>query len=407
MCGKGDLPDVIFVSMENWHGVWRRNQNVAAGLARRFPQSKILYICLPVDLSFAFRKGHFRLIAQEGRVRPPEALDDFPNVFTFRPIKLFPRTLRLGAAVNNLITRAQVRDAASQAGLRPHPLLYINPYWGAHFVGRMGECAAIYDVGDDWTGLSVPEWERKRISEEDALLTTQADAVIVTSQWLAAMARKLREDVNIIFNGVDVERFKGVIDRSITPHPATKDWKSPVIGYAGTLHPDRSSPELILQVAQAFPEATIALVGPNDFGERELARLQAEPNVRILGPVDHTEVPGIMRAFDVCFVPHRPGAFSESNSPLKLFEYLACGIPIVSTPVAGFRDYPELVYIAEPEDFCDAIRRALTEDTARRVPRCQEAASHTWEKRIDAYVDVFEKAIGAAASTRVATELRP
>lgn len=304
----------------------------------------------------------------------------------------------MGGWANDFMMRAQIRHAGVQVGLRPRPMLYINPYWGEHFAGRMGECATIYDVGDDWTGLSVPAWERKRISADDASLTKKADAVIVTSPWLADKARKLTDKVSIIFNGVDVHRFKGVADRSIEAHPLTKNWNHPVIGYAGTLHPDRSSADLIHLVARSFPNSTIALVGPNDFSAAEISRLHAEPNIRIVGPVDHTEVPSIMRAFDVCFVPHREGAFSESNSPLKLFEYLACGLPIVSTPVAGFRDYPHLVYLAEPGTFCDKIQDALNESPALRARRCEEASKHTWQRRIDAYLRVFQMAISASKS---------
>lgn len=392
-----NMPDVIFISMENWHGVWRRNQNVAAGLASRFPDSKILYVCLPVDLSFALRKRRFGVIARGWRPKPPERLEQFPNVFTFSPIKLFPTTLTLGRKAHEAMMRAQIRRAAAVIGLRPDPLLYINPYWGAHLAGRMGERAVVYDIGDDWTGLSVPEWQRKRIAAEDASLTQRADAVIVTSKWLADKARTLIGDVEIIHNGVDVERFRGVADGSIAAHPLTHGWAHPVIGYAGTLHFDRSSAELILHVARAFPNGTIALVGPIDFNEADMSRLRAEPNIRITGPVDHTEVPGMMRAFDVCFVPHLLGAFSESNSPLKLFEFLACGLPIVSTPVTGFRDYPDLVYLAdEAPAFCAAIRKALEEDASLPPRRREEAAKHTWQNRIDSYLRVFEKALAPA-----------
>src|SRR5205823_3350455 len=120
-----------------------------------------------------------------------------------------------------------------------------------------------------------------------------------TSKWLADKARKLVDDIEIIFNGVDVERFEGVANRSMDPHPLTKDWTHPVIGYAGTLHYDRSSAELILKVARSFPKGTIALVGPIDFREADMSKLRAEPNIRITGPVDHTEVASMMRAFDV------------------------------------------------------------------------------------------------------------
>jgi len=92
-----------------------------------------------------------------------------------------------------------------------------------------------------------------------------------------------------------------------------------------------------------------------------------------------------MRAFDVCITPHRVTAFTESLNPIKLWEYMAAGKPIVSTDIAGFRDYPSLVRIARDADsFLDAVREALAEDPKTAALRQSQAAGHSWEQRLDA-----------------------
>jgi glycosyltransferase involved in cell wall biosynthesis len=91
-----------------------------------------------------------------------------------------------------------------------------------------------------------------------------------------------------------------------------------------------------------------------------------------------------MNAFDVCIVPHLVNDFTESLSPLKLYEYLAAGLPIVSTPVSGFRDFPELVHLASgPQAFIEAVKVALAEPPEVRQRRRTVAAEHSWSARLD------------------------
>lgn len=383
--------DMIHISMENWDTVWRRNQNVAAGFARRYPDRKILYVGLEIDLSHALRKRRFGEIRDGWRPVPPRRSRQFPNVFVFNPVKWFPNTLAACRLLNEAVIRTQIRRAARVVGL-VNPVLYINPYYAAHMPGRMGESAVVYDVGDDWTAFKQrPALERRTIWQDTAL-TRRADAVIVVSDHLREMKRALARKLAVIPNGVDAARYYPVAGRSLRPHPITAGWARPVLGHTGTLHPQRTDIDLVVRVARAFPDGTVPLVGPTDLDPESERRLRAEPNIRLTGPVDHADLPSVMSSFDLCFVPHQVNAFSNSQSPLKLFEYLAAALPIVSTPVSGFRDFPELVHLAEgPDDFIAALRTALNEPAEVAGMRRAVAAVHTWDARIDAYLEVFRE----------------
>jgi len=92
-----------------------------------------------------------------------------------------------------------------------------------------------------------------------------------------------------------------------------------------------------------------------------------------------------MRAFDVCMVPHRVTPFTESLNPIKLWEYLAAGKPIVSTNVAGFRDYPDLVSVADTsDDFVSRLALAPVESPDLPALRQQAVRQHTWDQRVAA-----------------------
>jgi glycosyltransferase involved in cell wall biosynthesis len=144
------------------------------------------------------------------------------------------------------------------------------------------------------------------------------------------------------------------------------------------------------------------LVGPNHLPPETLARFTTRKNVFFTGPGPYREIPAYMQAFDVCITPHRTTPFTESLNPIKLWEYLAAGKPIVSTNVAGFRDYPQHVSIAStPEDFTRALSGALAEDPAKPRARRAEARRHSWESRVEQVESVIASVMHARERTAV------
>ncbi len=385
-------PDLIFVSLENWDDIWRRNQFICAAYARRFPQSKILFVGLPRNVSHHLRRGTLRQLREEATW----TVADLPGITVTRPLKLFPNTLAAGRELNERGMRAHVRHAARRMRL-DNPVLWLNPHDAVHTVGRMDERAVIYDITDDWTELSQSPARKVLVQAQDAALCRRADAVIVCSEKLFALKRGLARNLHLIPNGVDAEHYRCVLEDTGALPEETRAWRKPVLGYTGSIHPDRVDVDLIAELACALPQATLALVGPNMLPEAMRTRLQAQPNIIFTGSIPYARLPQIMRAFDVCIVPHRVTPFTESLNPIKLWEYLAAGKPIVSTDVAGFRDYPEHVAIAQNlEMFVRAAGAALHEADARKQARRVEARCHSWERRLDAILEALKQAETAA-----------
>src|SRR5690242_17108030 len=137
------MHDIIFVSMENWDEIWRRNQFLCAGLARRYPDRNILFVGPPRDLSNQLRRGRLHL-----RDQATCRLADFPNITTTRPLKLLPNTLTAGRRINEIMERAHIRRQARHLGMRS-PILWLNPHYAVHMAGRMEERAVLYDITDD------------------------------------------------------------------------------------------------------------------------------------------------------------------------------------------------------------------------------------------------------------------
>jgi teichuronic acid biosynthesis glycosyltransferase TuaH len=166
-------------------------------------------------------------------------------------------------------------------------------------------------------------------------------------------------------------------------HALAQNWAKPVFGYTGTIHGDRVDVNLIAAVAQIYPSATIAMVGPNLLEQTDQQALDQFSNVVFTGSQPYLDLPNIMRAFDVCMVPHLVTPFTESLNPIKLWEYLAAGKPIVSTNVAGFRDFPELLFVAQTHaDFKENLSAALSADKSAVNDRQDVAKLHSWDSRL-------------------------
>ncbi|HWE07698.1 MAG TPA: glycosyltransferase [Rhizomicrobium sp.] len=378
--GTGDL---IFVSMEQWDEIWRRNQFLCAAYARRHPDRKVLFVAPPVDVTNAIRRGRF------SDFRGPRTwiVPEYPNITVTQPLKLAPSTLAWGRHLNDAMTRSHVSKISKAAGIRD-PILWLNPHWAAHMAGKMGESAVIYDVTDDWTALTQGASSAELVLAQDAQLCRRADAVIVCSKRLYDLKLPIARRVHLIPNGVDAGHYMKVIDGAGILPPEAAAWPRPVLGYTGTVHPDRVDFDLLASIARKWP-GSIVLIGPV---HRKAALTELHlPNLFLTGAVPYARLPDLMRAFDVCIVPHRVTLFTESLNPIKLWEYLAAGKPVVATDVAGFRDYPELVRIASDADaFVAAARAGMNEDVALREARRREARKHSWTSRVDAIEKVIE-----------------
>ena len=385
--------DILFVAMEDWDEVWRRNQPIAAGFARRFPRRKLLYMGLPIDVSHGLRKRSLKPLWKA--LRRPRRLPSpagFANIFLFNPVKWLPSSLPLGQRINRWMERRQLRSAARRAGLR-NPVLWLNPHYALHLVGRMGESLVVYDIGDDWSQIKQAQWVRKQTIAEDAALCRRADVLIVVSEHLQRLKSQFSPCVHLVPNGVYIERYSGISHGSVSPHPATAEWPHPVLAYTGTIHEERVDLALVEQIAGAYPQATVALIGPSLLDEKATRRLLAHPNIRMPGTFPFEEMPRIMSAFDVCIVPHVVSAFTESLSPLKFYEYLASGLPAVSTAVPGFRDHPDLNYICKnAAEMIEAIGKALREPRHLRARRQTAAGGHSWNARMDAIEAAIDNA---------------
>lgn len=369
------MTDLVVISLEAWDDVWRRNQHLVAGLLRRDPALRVLFVEPPADPTHDLRSRRRPSFGRGIREVPDVAPG---RLWALQPTKWLPR--RLAPRADERLARAVMR-AADSLGLR-HPLLWINDP-GAATLAELSGWPTLYDVTDDWLSADRPESERRRAAANEARLLDLAREVVVCSPELARRKGATRQ-VELIPNAVDAGAY-----RRPAPRPADLP-DGPVALYLGTLHPDRLDVELCEATARALGTAgTLVLVGPNLLATEHATRLR-DAGAQLTGPRPRDAVIGYLQHADVLVVPHVVTDFTDSLDPIKLYEYQAVGRPVVSTPVAGFRDVVDArVSVAEREAFPAAVMDALAD--SRPFPHGADGPTSDWSERVTAMADVLER----------------
>jgi teichuronic acid biosynthesis glycosyltransferase TuaH len=168
---------------------------------------------------------------------------------------------------------------------------------------------------------------------------------------------------------------------------SSADRRGPLLVYAGSLDA-RLDVEWLRQTARAMPQATLALVGPL-VDAAHLQPLRGEPNVAIRAPLARAELAALIRGADVGLIPHRRSSLTDAMSPLKLYEYLAGGLPVAATdlePMRGIDD--RVVLVGEGGDFPAAVRAAHALGRARESERRAFVHANSWRSRHDALLEL-------------------
>lgn len=229
-----------------------------------------------------------------------------------------------------------------------------------------------------------------RIREPEQRMIRQADLVFVTSEKLREHCQAHNSRVYKFPFTVDYEPFERAREDTAAPVPADiAGIEGPVAGYVGGLH-RWVDQDLIVKLAGLLPECSFVLVGPE---QEPMDRLRALPNVYLTGGKPHAELPLYLKRFDAGLIPYLRTPYTENVYPTKLNEYLAMGLPVISTPIREAelfaREHPGLAVLCpDAESMASAIRESLAargtagEEQLRRR-RIELARENAWPSRIE------------------------
>jgi GT2 family glycosyltransferase/2-polyprenyl-3-methyl-5-hydroxy-6-metoxy-1,4-benzoquinol methylase len=244
----------------------------------------------------------------------------------------------------------------------------------------------IYDCMDHHAGFSTND---QKMLDEEARLISSADLVVVSSLFLENEVRRLREDALLVRNACDYEHFAKAAD------DGRRAGSRPVVGYYGAIS-DWFDSDLVADLAERRPDWDFLLVGSTY--NADTSRLAQLANVRLVGEKPYAEIPDWLGQFDVAVIPFKRVPLTEATNPVKAYEILASGKPVVSVPIPEVAALSPLVRLAsDAAEFEREVGAALAENDPRAVEKRRAfARENTWQRRYEtlapAVVRTFPKA---------------
>lgn len=344
-----------------WDWVWQRPQQFLSRLSARH---KILFVeTIGPDPQLSSAVARFWM---------PENL---PNITILR--LQFPLWRWSDGAFVDRERRRLVKEflAGPGAGQFENPLQWFyDPMTVPSFLGQMDEIGVVYDCMDELSKFSEAP---PQIKTREQKLLAEADVVFTGGRKLWESKKLFNENCHFYGCGVDVSHF-GKAREAATKIPADiASLQKPVLGYFGVID-ERMDYELLVKLADANPNWSIAMVGPHV----KVRELPQRPNLHWLGQKNYTELPAYCKAFDVCMMPFALNEATEFINPTKALEYMATGRPIVSSAVADVvTNFGSVVNIARThEQFISLCRDALEKPEAARVEAgLKQAADNSWD----------------------------
>jgi glycosyltransferase involved in cell wall biosynthesis len=299
-----------------------------------------------------------------------------PNLHVLNPLAVPAWGSPAVRAMNAKFLRWQVRRAMRRLGFR-RPINWVFNPAATVLAGQLGEDRVIYYCVDEYTAFSgVPS---ESLIELERGLLRRADLVVVSAERLLRSKGAYNPRTVLVRHGVDYDHFRTALDPATVVPEEIRDLPRPVIGYFGLMSPDWVDVPLLEAVARHSSGGSLVLIGKVAMDLGPLTRLA---NVHVLGRRPYEALPAFCKGFDVAVIPFPVSEVTLSANPLKAREYLAAGLPVVSTPIPEVEVLGQCAIGRTPDEFVCRIDEAL--DRPGPDPGRSEAMrTEGWAARLD------------------------
>jgi glycosyltransferase involved in cell wall biosynthesis len=393
LCGR----DIVCVGFADWDTeLWTNQHHLMSRLAR---DNRVLFVeSLGLRQPQLAGRDIKRILRRLRRgLAPPRPVD---GLHVLSPLVLPFHRYRIVRELNRRLLPALVRRATRRLGLE-RPILWAYVPQAEVLIDALDPDLVVYHCVDDIAAQERIDTASFRAAE--ARFAARADLVLASAPALAKRLRTISGNVLDAPNVADTELFS----RALVPSPpapldpAMVALPAPRIAFTGAIVAIKLDLEMLAELAELRRGWSFALVGPIGPGEpnADISALTREPNIHLLGPRSYTELPDILRAADAGLIPYRRNTLTESIFPMKVYEYLAAGLPVVATPLPALADVTEVATAPGAQGIAELLDEALAEDSPeRRAERSRTAASHSWDQRLEE----IATAIAALSTTDVA-----
>ena len=358
-------PPIIVHCHLRWDFVWQRPQQIFSRLSKHYP---VLFIEEPLQ-----------------KDSPPllQVSEPFPNVFRIVPV-LDSKGISFDEQC--AATLPVLRDWLGSRGFGATRIAagvqwFYTPMAAPPLLGRFGDALVVYDCMDELANF---RFAPPDIGTRERFLLEKSDVVFTGGYHLFETKSRQHSNTHFFGCGVDVDHYgRARIAETAVPDVAA-NLARPVLGYFGVID-ERIDYELLTRLCQAFPGGSVVMVGP--IAKVDPHTLPSLPNLLWLGQRAYSELPALVKSFDVCLMPFALNEATQYINPTKTLEYMAAGKPIVSTAVPDVvRNFTPVVAVAHSaHEFIEEVRRASANpDTGLIADGIARAEVSSWESTVAA-----------------------
>jgi len=388
--------DTVLLSTADWDNpFWTNKQHVACELARR--GHRVLYIeSLGLRRPSVSTQDLSRIWNRLVRgLRPPSKVRE--NLWVWSPLVVPLQKYALVRALNRRLLAIGLRIWCYRLGLKLDMLWTYNPMT-VRFLDPAKFRYTVYHCVDEikaQPGMPVQEIE---IAERQ--LMKQADICFVTAEHLLVTRRAENENTHYFPNVADFDHFAAARSADTRLPEDLAALPGPRIGFIGAISGYKVDFALLQRMAAAHPDWSIVMIGKIGEGDpwTELGMLKELPNLHFIGPRAYSQLPAYLKGFDVAILPSMINEYTRGMFPMKFFEYLAAGRPVVSTDLHALQSYREVAYLAaDHEAFIRGVEDSLAGNGAGLEQRLDAARDQTYERRTDRMMKLISQLRNSAA----------
>ncbi len=369
---------IVCVGFADWEAeLWTNQHHLMSRLARR---NRVLFV---ESLGQRRPQLHSRDLRRMGRrlrrtLAGPRPVD---GLHVVSPPVLPLHSHESVRTVNAKLLPLAVGQAMDRLDMR-RPILWSYAPQAEALLDRIEPELVVYHCVDDIAAHKGVDAASFRAAEQR--FAARADLVLASAPPLARRLRTMAVNVVDAPNVADVDFFgraraPGPMDQAIAALPA------PRLIFTGAVVATKLDMDLIRHVARARRDWSIVLVGPVGAGDpsTDVSSLHAEPNVHLLGLRPYAELPAILRGANVGLIPYALNDLTASVFPMKVYEYMAAGLPIDATRLPSLDGIDGIAFADDPDAFVAAAEQAIADPSdAAREARCRLAEGHSWDTRL-------------------------
>jgi len=282
----------------------------------------------------------------------------------------------ISASIKTLIKEAQIAFPIAKVD---------HPFWAS--ILNTIKMPIIYDCMDNHQGFVD---NNSRITELEKMLFSTSDITIVTSKYLESLAKKNNaKQITLIPNAGDFQHFSTAFDQILEIPNDIKNIPHPIIGYYGAIA-EWFDTEILERTVIDNPDKSFVLIGgvTNPYVKKLASKFK---NIHLLGEKSYQELPKYLKQFDICTIPFILNDLIKATHPVKIFEYLAAGKPVVATKMPEILEFEKDIFFANKTNFSQKINQALQIKNKSILNRIKIAKSNTWEERSLSLVNTINK----------------